>query len=71
MVIAFLTTRVEQTNPNDCNKLAHCVRYIRAAMDIPLDLEKSKVSVMIWWIKKSYGLHPDTKRHSGKTISLG
>ena len=59
-------------NPNldDYKKLTSCVRYIRDTMNMPLMLGAIYASVMIRWIKASYGVNSYMKSHPGGMMSL-
>jgi hypothetical protein len=69
--VAFLTTRVRAPDEDDYKKLARCMKYLRATINIPLTMEASDLHVVKWWVDASFGVHPDMKSHTGATMSLG
>jgi hypothetical protein len=69
--VAFLTTRVKSPDEDDYKKLARCMKYLRATIDLPLTMEADDLHVVKWWVDASFGVHPDMKSHTGATMSLG
>jgi hypothetical protein len=69
--VAFLTTRVKSPDEDDYKKLAKCMKYLRATINLPLTMEADDLHVVKWWVDASFGVHPDMKSHTGATMSLG
>ena len=67
--VAFLCTRVRETDTNDCKKLTKVMQYIRNTKDMTLTIEPDDKAK--WWVDSSYAVHPDMKSHTGIYIMLG
>jgi hypothetical protein len=69
--ISFLTTRVTQPGRDDWKKLRQQIKYLRGSKDLYLTLKTDDDIAIKWWIDASFAVHPDMRRHTGGTISLG
>jgi hypothetical protein len=69
--IAFLTTRVRETDKDDWTKLVHLTRYIRGTRTMPLILSANGSGILKWWVDASFAVHPHMRGHSGGGPSLG
>jgi hypothetical protein len=69
--VAFLCTRVQQPDTDDCKKLARVMHYLRNTVDMPLTLKADELYVLKWWVYASYAVHPDMRSHTGGAMSLG
>jgi len=69
MAVAFLCTRVQSPDEDDCKNLSRVMQYLLAHRDITLTLEPGEQPN--WWVDSSYAVHPDMRSHSGIIMSLG
>ena len=69
--IAFLMTRVRERDTDDWKKLRHMMRCIRGSRKMPLILSESGSHILKWWVDASFAVHPNLRRHSGSSLSLG
>jgi hypothetical protein len=70
--IAFLSTRVQEPDKDDLEKLVHMMRYIRGSRKMPLILSANgSHDILKWWVDSSFALHPNLRGHSGCGLSLG
>ena len=68
---AFLTTRVRDPNEGDWIKLAHLMKHVRGAMDLPLILRADGSGLLKWYIDASHGVHPNMRGHTGGGLTMG
>ena len=68
--VAFLTTRVKNTDRDDYTKLGRVFKYLRADPHLPLTLESNITRILKWRIDASFTVHPDMKSHTGGNGSL-
>ena len=54
----------------DWKKLGRLVRYIRAAIHLPLILGSDGSGNMVWSIDASFAVHMDMKSHTGYCLTL-
>jgi hypothetical protein len=69
--IAYLCTRVKEPNTDNYKKLTCTMRYLRGTANMPLTLKSENISIIKWWVDKSYAVHPDMKSHTGGMMTLG
>jgi hypothetical protein len=69
--ISFLMTRIQESNQDDWNKLAHLIKYIRESKDLPLTLGTSGDNMLRWYIDGSHSVHPNLRGHTGGGLSMG
>jgi hypothetical protein len=69
--IAFLTTRVRESDTDDWKKMVHLMRYIRGTRDMPLILSANGSHILKWWVNASFAVHPNLRGHAGGGLSLG
>ena len=68
--IAFLTTRVKNTDKDNWKKLRMVLSYLDATINtVKLHLNTNDLHVVHWWVDASYGTHLDLKGQIGATIS--
>ena len=46
------------------------MRYLRGTKELPLILSADSTNIVKWWVKESYGIHPDARSQTGGTASL-
>ena len=68
--LAFLTTRVRNTDRDEYKKLTRIIRYIREMQVMNLTLEAESMGTILWWINAAYSVNLDLKVHSGGMILL-
>jgi Reverse transcriptase (RNA-dependent DNA polymerase) len=69
--ISFLTTRVQEPDTDDWNKLVHLIKYIRGTRNLPLILSANGTGVLKWHVDGSYTVHPNMRGHTGGGLTLG
>jgi hypothetical protein len=69
--IAFLTTRVKGPDIDDWRKLCHLVEYLHSTRELPLILAVDGTGVLSWYVDASFAVHPDTRGHTGGTMTIG
>ena len=70
--VAFLTTRVQAPNEDDCKKLSQVIKYLCGTVNMPLTLEADSSHInKEWWIADaSFSINHDMKSYTGGTRSL-
>ena len=63
--IAFLCTRPTVADVNDWRKLKRLLQYIKSTIDLELILGADLMSAFKTFIDVAYGVHEDTKSHTG------
>ena len=73
LTVNFLCTRVKAPTMEDAMKLVRLCRYLKCTMDdgILLKMERGDTLIMEAYIDASYGVHEDSKSHSGMMVTLG
>ena len=70
--IVFLRTRVRNPDEDYWKNLRRVLSHLDAKINtVKLHLNAKKLNVVHWWLDASYGSHPDLKRQTGATISIG
>jgi hypothetical protein len=69
--IAFLTTRVQNPNEQEWNKLIRVIKYLRGTLNLTLHLSANSDLTVNSFIDVSFASHPDAKSHTGEVITLG
>ena len=70
-MIAFLTTRVINTDKDDWKKLMRLLGYLIRNIKLPLILQADAVNVLKWWVDASYAALDDMRGHIGGNMSMG
>ena len=70
-LISFLTTRVKQPDKDDWKKLKHGLMYLKGTLHMKRYLTADNLNNIIWWVDGSYGVHWDSKGHTGAMMSMG
>ena len=71
LAVSFLTTRVQDPDVDDQNKLLRALGYLNATQDLFLTLSPGHSISIVAYIDASHAVHPDAKGHTGATISIG
>jgi hypothetical protein len=71
LAVSFLTTRVQNPDSDDLNKLTRVIKYLNGSRELGLVLRASEPLTIKAYIDAAYGLHQDGKSHSGLIISIG
>jgi hypothetical protein len=50
LAIAFLPTRVKETDADDWRKLSHLIEYLKSTRDLPLVLGALNIEVLHWHV---------------------
>jgi hypothetical protein len=70
--VAFLTTRVSKPDEDDWGKLKRVLKYLKGTMYLKLTLSVADgLFIIKWWVDASFGVHWDSKGHTGMMMSLG
>lgn len=69
--VSFLTTRVQCPDTDDLAKLQRLIKYVRGSKDLPMVLGASSPIGIHAYVDSSFGIHSDTKGHTGGIISMG
>ncbi len=69
--IAFLTTRVQSPDVDDCRKLGHLMDYLRSTIDLPLTLGADSSGVLKWYVDASFAVHSSMRGHTGGGLTMG
>ena len=69
--VAFLTTRVRESDLDNWNKLSHMMRYIRGKRQLPLILSAYGTHIIKLWVDAAFAVHTNMRGHSGGGLSLG
>jgi len=64
-LVAFLTTRVKAPDENDWGKMKRCLKYLWGTRHLKLCLTVDNLHTLHWWVDTSYGVHWDSKGHTG------
>jgi hypothetical protein len=70
-VVTFLSTRVKSCDEEYYKKLIRMLQFLQATRYEFLTLTSASLHNMRWWVDASYAVHPDTRSHTGGTMSLG
>ena len=55
----------------DWKKLRHCMRYLKSTLHMKRHLSADNLTNLMWWVDGSYGVHWDSKGHTGAMMSMG
>jgi hypothetical protein len=70
-LISFLTTRVKQPDKDDWGKLRHGLMYLKGTLYMKRYLTADNLSNIVWWVDGSFGVHWDSRGHTGAMMSMG
>ena len=68
MAVAFLCTKVQNPDIDDCKNLACIMKYLHGTNDLKLTIETSDNPK--WWVDSSYAIHLDMRSHSRIYMTL-
>jgi hypothetical protein len=69
--IAFLTTRVSDSNENDWKKLIKIIKFLKRAQDVVTTITMEYSKTIKWYIDAAFGVHKDLKSRTGAIMLLG
>ena len=71
--IIFLSSRVTKATIEDSKKLKRVLRYLKGSYDLGMNLcpDRDCVLRVHMFADSSFGVHPDTKSHTGIFLTLG
>ena len=69
--VSFFTTRVKEPDMDDWGKLRHTLMYLKGTLHLKRRLSADSLSHILWWVDGSYGVHWDSKGHTGALMSMG
>lgn len=71
LVISFLTTRVEEPDEDDWNKLKRVFGYLSQTPNFHLTLSCENLNKLTWYVDGSYTSQPDMRGQSGAVLLAG
>ena len=69
--VSFLTTRVKEPDEDDWGKLRHVLMYLKGTLYMKRCVSANNLTSIHWWVDGSYGVHWDSKGHTGAMMSMG
>ena len=69
--VSFFTTRVRNPDMDDLKMLRHCTRYLHSTRYMKRHLSADNLTNLMWWVDGSYGVHWDSKGHTGALMTMG
>ena len=70
-LVFFLTTRVKAPDVDDWGKSRNGIMYPKDMLCMKRYLTAESISNIFWWVDGSFGVHWDSKGHTGAIISIG
>ena len=70
-LVSFLTTRVKEPNKDDWGKLRHRMMYLKGMLYMKRCMAAESLCIIKCWVDASYGVHWDSKMHTGAIMSMG
>ena len=70
-LVSFLTTRVKEPDEDDWGKLRHGLMYLKGTLHMKRYMGAESLCIIKWWVDASYGVHWDSKGHTGAIMSMG
>ena len=71
LVIAFLSTRVQQPTVEDWSKLHRMMQWLKATRDDILTIAMTHPEIIKWYIDAAFAVHPDMRSHTGAYMTMG
>jgi hypothetical protein len=71
LAVSFLTTRVQNPDSDDANKLQRVLKYLNGSSTFGIILRSESPLQLHAYIDASYGVHEDGKSHSALALTLG
>ena len=69
--IEFLSTRCQDPNENDWNKLIRLMSYLKDTIDDVLILEADNSQTVRWYVDAAFAVHKDMKSDTGEIMTMG
>ena len=69
--VAFLSSRVANPDQDDYMKLGKVIKYLENTIHLTLRLQADETNLLQWWVDAAYATHPDMKRRTGATFTMG
>ena len=70
-LVSFLTTRVKESDEDDCVKLKHGLMYLKGTLYMKRHMKADSLSMIRWWVDASYRVHWYCKGHTGEMLAMG
>ena len=64
-------TRVEAPDEDDWGKLKRVLKYLWGTRHMKLTLTVDNLHTLRWWVDAAYGVHWDSKGHTGMMMGKG
>lgn len=71
LTVAFLCTRVQDSDAHDWKKLGRLIQYLRGTKELALTLEASEGHIIKWWVDSAFAVTQDMRSQSGGIMTLG
>ena len=68
--VSVLSTRVKETNENDCQKLFIMINYLNGTKKNYLNLNSGVLKVVKLYVETSFVVHPDFNSHTGAIFTM-
>ena len=69
--VSFFTTRVKEPDQDNWGKLRRCLMYLKGTLYMKRHVAADSLTQILWWVDGSYGVHWDSKGHTGAIMSMG
>ena len=69
--VSFFTTRVKSPDKDDWGKLRHTLMYLKGTLHMKRIMRADDLTSIHWWVDGSFGVHWDSKGHTGAMMSMG
>ena len=69
--VSFLTTRVKSPDVDDWGKLRYCLQYLKGTRHMKQYPLAESLSHIQWYVDAPYGVHLDSKVHTGVMMTMG
>ena len=69
--VAFLATRVRESDEDDDKKLVRILKYLSGTRDLVLTLESDSNRTVKCWVDAAFAVHHDMKSHTGRVMTMG
>ena len=69
--VSFFTTRVKEPDKDNWGKLRMTLMYLKGTLHMKRRLSADSLARVLWWVDGSYGVHWDSKGHTGALMSMG
>ena len=68
--VAFITTRVKETDEDEDKKIGRILKYISGTRDLVHTLVSDGTGTIKWWVDAAFAVNHDNKSHTGGMVSM-